>query len=101
VQLPSKLKILAGTALQGQGHPSAPTSKRPCPRSKSGSGYITGIALKLGKAYTHSKKPFITASCPIPKGTNVAPFPFAKAAVGFEDGRSLKTTLVRTCKSKG
>jgi hypothetical protein len=70
------------------------------PPVKSGSGYITGIALKLGKAYTHSKKPFITASCPTPKGTNVAPFPFAKAAVAFEDGRSLKTTLVRTCKSK-
>lgn len=71
------------------------------PPVKAGSGYITGISLKLGQAFAHaSKKPFVTASCPTPKGTTVAPFPFAKAAVGFEDGRRLDTTLVRTCRSK-
>lgn len=76
--------------------------KATLPPVKSGSGYITGISLKLGQAYIHAKnKPFVTATCPTPKGTNVAPFPFAKAAVSFEDGRSLKTTLVRTCKGKG
>ena len=76
--------------------------KATLPPVKSGSGYITGISLKLGQAYIKSKsKPYFTASCPLPKNVNQAVFPFAKSAVSFEDGRSLKTTLVRTCKAKG
>jgi hypothetical protein len=73
------------------------------PPIKEGSGYITGIFLDLGKSFSaHGRKQsYFTASCPAPKGFTKAVFPFAKAAVGFQGGRTLGTTLTRTCKTRG
>lgn len=79
------------------------TLKAVLPPVKEGAGYITGISLDLGKTFSvHGKKQSLfTASCPAPKGFSQAVFPFAKAAVGFAGGRTLSTTLARTCKVRG
>ncbi len=76
------------------------TLKATLPPAKAGSGYITGISLKLGKTFAKGK-PYFTASCPAPKGFSKAVFAFAEASVGFEGGKLLKTTLTRTCQAKG
>jgi len=58
-------------------------------------GYITGLSLNLGR--TVGKRSYLSASCPAPKGTNLAAFPFAKASFDFGN-RSLSSTLTRSCK---
>jgi hypothetical protein len=79
------------------------TLKATLPPVKEGSGYITGIFLTLGKSFSsHGKKhSYFSASCPAPKGFSEAVFPFAEASVGFQGGRTLKSTLTRSCKAKG
>ena len=76
--------------------------KATLPPVKEGSGYITGIYLKLGKSFISSGKgrSYLTASCPAPKGVSKAVFPFAEAAVAFKGGQALKSALTRTCKAK-
>jgi hypothetical protein len=78
------------------------TLKAKLPPVKEGAGYITGIYLSLGKSFvSHGKRnSYFTASCPLPRGVSSAVFPFAKASVGFQGGRSLGSVLVRTCKAK-
>jgi hypothetical protein len=79
------------------------TLKATLPPVESGSGYITGIFLSLGKTFTvHGERhSYFSASCPAPKGFSKAVFPFAKASVGFQGGPTLGSTLTRTCKAKG
>lgn len=79
------------------------TLKATLPSVKAEAGYITAISLTMGKSFTagNPKRPYFSASCPAPKGFSKAPFPFANAAVSFEDGRTLSTKLTRTCKAKG
>ena len=73
------------------------------PPVNDGSGYITGISLNLGKSFNdHGRhRSYITASCPAPKGFPGAVFPFARASVGFQGGKTLSSTLTRSCKAKG
>jgi hypothetical protein len=61
-------------------------------------GYITGLSLSLGR--TAGTRSYLSASCPAPKGFNLASFPFAKASFDFV-GRSLQSTLNRSCKVRG
>jgi hypothetical protein len=79
------------------------TLKATLPPVKAGSGYITAIYLTLGKSFSsHGKhQSYFSASCPAPKGFSKAVFPFAKAGVGFQGGRSLGVTLTRTCSVRG
>lgn len=72
------------------------------PPVKNGAGYITGIYLSLGKTFSvhGASHPYFSASCPAPKGFSGAVFPFARAAVSFEGGRTLGSTLSRTCKAR-
>jgi hypothetical protein len=79
------------------------TLKATLPPVKEGSGYITGISLKMGKSFISNPKgrSYFTASCPAPKGASKAVFSFAEASVGFKGGPSLKSTLTRTCEAKG
>jgi hypothetical protein len=79
------------------------TLKATLPPVKSGSGYITAIYLTLGKSFVSrgKRQSYFTASCPAPKGANQAIFSFAKASVSFQGGRTLGSTLTRTCKAKG
>lgn len=69
------------------------------PRVAADWGFVSGISLTLGRSYVHrgQRRGFISAGCPAPKGFSAATIGFAKAAFGFEDGRTLESTLVRSC----
>jgi hypothetical protein len=73
------------------------------PKVTAGVGYVTGLSLKLGKSFSYrgSKRAYLSASCPAPKGLSAAPFPFAKASFGFAGGKVIRSTLIRTCKVRG
>jgi hypothetical protein len=62
-------------------------------------GYLKSIYLQMQRRFTvrgrqHS---YISASCSAPAGIRVAAFPFARASMTFEDGRTLSSRLTRTC----
>lgn len=58
-------------------------------------GYITGLSMHLGR--TVNGRGYVSASCPAPKGLNAAVFPLAKVSYEF-GGKSLSSSLIRTCK---
>jgi hypothetical protein len=66
-------------------------------------GNITGIEMKLQRTFTTGGKhrSYLSAGCPTPKGVPRATFPLTKTTFGFDDGRSLSSTLVRSCKATG
>jgi hypothetical protein len=66
-------------------------------------GNITGIEIKLQKTFSSGGKrhSYLSAGCPTPKGVPRASFPLTKTTFGFNDGRSLSSTLVRSCKATG
>jgi hypothetical protein len=72
------------------------------PKATSG-GYITGITLDLFKTFSFKgkKRSFISATCPAPKGVNVAGFAFAKASFSFVGGQKINSTLNRSCTARG
>lgn len=66
-------------------------------------GYVTRISLSLHRRFeyrgrTHS---YLTAACDAPSGFTAAVFPFARASMTFADGRTLASTLTRSCKVRG
>lgn len=66
-------------------------------------GYVTGLELKLGRAFTshgvtHS---FISAGCPAPEGFPGALFPLVRASFSFAGQKTLAATLNRSCKASG
>ena len=65
--------------------------------------FITSISLKLERRYGYhgERRSYLSAGCPAPPGYPGAIFPLAKASFGFADGRSLGSTLVRSCKASG
>lgn len=70
------------------------------PQQTSDAGYITGLSLNLGRSYSYrgGRRSYLSASCPAPKGSSSAPFPFAKASFSFSGGRNVGSTLVRVCR---
>jgi hypothetical protein len=68
---------------------------------KSGNA-VTSLSLRLSRSYRYRGKThsFATASCPAPKGVNVASFSFAKVDYKFADGRKLESVLGGTCKPR-
>jgi hypothetical protein len=66
-------------------------------------GYVTGLNLKLGRTFrSHGKrKSFLSAGCPAPEGFPGAIFPLARTSFAFAGGKTLTTTLNRSCKAKG
>jgi hypothetical protein len=66
-------------------------------------GKLTGIELKLSRKYSYRGKShsYLSAGCPAPKGFPGASFPFAKASFGFGGGKTLSSTLTRSCKARG
>jgi hypothetical protein len=77
-----------GTILTGQ-----------VPESINGDGYLTSIFLQLQRRYSYRgrARSYLTASCSAPAGFTKAIFPFAQTSMSFEDGRTLTSTLTRTC----
>ena len=66
-------------------------------------GYLKQISLALFRVYrfrgrVHS---YLSAACSAPVGFAGAVFPFARAAMAFEDGRKLASTLTRSCHVAG
>jgi hypothetical protein len=70
------------------------------PRVAAEWGYVSGVSLTLKRRFRYRgrARSFVTASCPAPPKFTAAPFPLARASFGFEDGRVLTATLVRSCK---
>jgi hypothetical protein len=66
-------------------------------------GYLKSIFLRLQRTYAFRgrTRSYLSAGCPAPKGFPLAIFPFARASMSFDDGRTLSATLIRTCKAKG
>jgi hypothetical protein len=66
-------------------------------------GYISAFDLSLGRTYRwHGRRmSYASAACPAPSGFTLATFPLARSSYVFEDGRTLTSTLVRTCKVRG
>jgi hypothetical protein len=70
------------------------------PDSLNRNGYLKSIFLDLHRHYAVHGRPrdYLSASCPAPPGFPGAVFPFARASMSFDDGRTLGSTLTRTCK---
>jgi hypothetical protein len=66
-------------------------------------GYVVGLYLKLFRRYVFNgeQRSYISAACAAPAGFGVASFPFARASMGFADGRRLSSTLTRSCRVSG
>ena len=62
-------------------------------------GYVETIALSLFRRYSYrgEDRSYISAACDAPAGFFSALFPFARTSMTFEDGRTLSSTLTRSC----
>lgn len=63
-------------------------------------GYLTRISLNLHREYLYrgQRHSYLSATCAAPAGFPGAVFPFARASMIFDDGRTLESTLTRSCK---
>ena len=70
------------------------------PELASDLGYVTEIAMKIGRTYNYKgqRRSFVSASCAAPVGFPGAIFPLAKATFSFANGQRLTTGLSRDCK---
>jgi hypothetical protein len=66
-------------------------------------GYLKRISLSLHRNFTYRGQPrsYLSATCDAPAGFPGASFPFAHASMTFADGRTLSSTLTRSCKVRG
>ena len=73
------------------------------PPIASGSGYISAFDLSLKRKYSigGEKRSYVSASCPLPSGVNIASFSFARSTYVFEDGNKVTSVLKRECKARG
>jgi hypothetical protein len=73
------------------------------PASLNRYGYVKQISLSLHRDYTYQgrKRSYLTAACAAPAGFPGATFPFARASMAFADGRTLASTLTRSCRVRG
>jgi hypothetical protein len=73
------------------------------PTSVNRYGYVQGIYLRLFRRFVvdGQQRSYLSASCDAPVGFSGAVFPFARASMTFEDGRTLSSTLTRSCKVSG
>jgi hypothetical protein len=63
-------------------------------------GYLKRISLSLHRLFTYRGRvhSYLSAACDAPPGFRSASFRFAHASMTFEDGRTLSSTLTRTCR---
>jgi hypothetical protein len=63
-------------------------------------GYVKRIDLSFFRRFVFRgvRRSYLSASCPAPRGFPGAVFPFARASMGFADGRTLSSTLTRSCR---
>jgi hypothetical protein len=69
------------------------------PRVAAEWGFVSAVGLKLQRTFKYRGRShsYLSAGCPAPNGFPGATFSFAKASLGFEDGRTLTSTLTRSC----
>ena len=70
------------------------------PPSVNENGYLKTVYLQLQRrfAFRGRQRSYLSASCATPADVPVASFPFADASMTFEDGRTLSSTMIRTCR---
>lgn len=63
-------------------------------------GYLDRISLSLHRLFTYRGRihSYISAACDAPPGFRSASFRFAHASMSFADGRTLSSTLTRSCR---
>jgi len=73
------------------------------PESLNPHGHVVAIFLRLFRRYVfHGQhRSYISAACDAPAGFGGATFPFARASMAFADGRTLSSTLTRSCRVSG
>ncbi|HEY4778446.1 MAG TPA: hypothetical protein VIH47_02500 [Solirubrobacterales bacterium] len=73
------------------------------PASLNRYGYLQRISLSLHRNFTYKgrRRSYLSAACEAPAGFPGASFPFAHASMGFADGRTLSSTLTRSCRVRG
>lgn len=61
--------------------------------------YLTHFDMTLDRRFSYRDRlrSYVSAACSAPAGFPGALFPFAQATYGFDDGRSLTTTVFRNC----
>jgi hypothetical protein len=66
-------------------------------------GNLTGIDMTLSRRYGFegTKRSYISAGCPAPKGFGSAVFPLARTSFGFAGGQKLSTVFSSVCKARG
>lgn len=66
-------------------------------------GYLKRISLNLHRDFTYRGRPhsYLSAACAAPSGFAGTVFPFAHASMTFDDGRTLSSTLTRSCTVRG
>jgi hypothetical protein len=73
------------------------------PPIASGTGYISAFDLSLKRRYSlrGEKRSYVSATCPLPSGVNIASFNFARSTYVFQDGTKVSSVLRRECKARG
>ena len=63
-------------------------------------GYVRRISLSLHRLFTYrgQQHSYLSAACPAPNGFPRANFAFARASMSFEDGRTLASSITRSCR---
>jgi hypothetical protein len=66
-------------------------------------GYLNSLSLSLHRNFVYRGQPrsYLSAACDAPAGFPGATFPFARASMTFADGRTLSSTLTRSCRVRG
>jgi hypothetical protein len=73
------------------------------PASANRYGYLKTISLNLHRdfIYRGRRRSYLSAACAAPAGFPGATFPLARASMRFADGRTLASTLTRSCRVRG
>jgi hypothetical protein len=73
------------------------------PKALGSWGYLTAIDLELSRHYSYrgARHSFLSAGCPAPKGFGGVAFPLARTSFAFAGGKTLTTTLNRSCGVRG
>jgi len=73
------------------------------PGVTSENGYVTGLSLRLGRQFSYrgKRQSYLSAGCPAPKGVPKALFRFAHANFKFTGGKTIDSTLTRSCNARG
>jgi hypothetical protein len=72
------------------------------PASINRHGYLKQISLDLDRRFVYRGRVhgYLSAACGAPAGFRSALFPFVRVSMAFSDGRSLASTLIRSCQVK-